>query len=98
MWLICVQISSCHEERLNGLTGCSEDPDHQADVSVPQQGHVSVPRLRPASILLGLDGGPDADTEDQQVEDDGGHQTRDVQSHVDAPAAAHICCVEFRPT
>lgn len=44
--------------------------------------------LQPDLIPLGLDGGPDANTKDQQVEDDGGQQSRDIQTHVETSAAA----------
>lgn len=44
----------------------------------------------PVFIPLGLDGGPDADAEHQQVEQEGGRQSRDVESHVGLPAAAAV--------
>lgn len=47
--------------------------------------------LRPVLISFGLHGGPDADPEDQQVEYDGGHQARDVESHVTGAAAQTQC-------
>lgn len=43
--------------------------------------------LQPDLIPLGPDGSPDANPEDEQVEDDGGHQPWDVQSHLQTSAA-----------
>lgn len=63
------------------LTGAGEDPHHQADPPVPQQDHVCVVGLHPALVPLGFNRGPDADPQNQQVEHEGGHQPRDVQSH-----------------
>lgn len=44
--------------------------------------------LHPYLISFGFDRSPDANTKDQQVEDDGGHQSWDVQSHVEVLAGA----------
>ncbi len=70
------------------LTGCCEDTHYEADLPVPQQGHVCMVCLSPVFIPFGFNGGPDADSEHQQVEYDGGYQSRDVESHADGPGAA----------
>lgn len=76
-----------HDPDLKKLTGCGEDAHDQADLSVPQQGHVCMLGPRPVLIPFGLEGGPDADPEHQQVEYDGGHQSWHVESHVPGAAA-----------
>ncbi|TNN50422.1 hypothetical protein EYF80_039348 [Liparis tanakae] len=58
-----------------------EDSHHQVDVPVAQQSHVRMVGLRPALVPFGFEGGPDADAEHQQVERDGGDETRHVESH-----------------
>lgn len=80
----CKTYRTCRQK----LTGCGEDANQQADLPVAQQGHVRRLRLRPVLVPSGLDGGPDADAEHQQVEQQGGQQTRDVESHVASEAAA----------
>lgn len=58
-----------------------EDADHKADAPVAQERHL---RLVPVALFgfpLGLDGGPDADPEDQQVEEDHDSHPGDVESH-----------------
>lgn len=45
-----------------------EDSDHKADAPVAQERHLRLVPVALFGFLLGLDGGPDADPEDQQVE------------------------------
>lgn len=55
-----------------------EDADHKADAPVAEKRHL---RLVPVALFgfpLGLDGGPDADPEDQQVEEDHNSHAGDV--------------------
>lgn len=68
------QLLACH----------GEDADDQVDAPVSQQSHL---RLIPVALLgfpFGLDGSPDADPEDQQVEEHHNGHSGDVESHDEA--------------
>lgn len=43
--------------------------------------------LHPDLIPLGLDGSPDANTKDEQVKDNCGQQSWDIESHIEALTA-----------
>lgn len=58
-----------------------EDADHKIDAPVAQKRHLRLVPVALFGLLLGLDGGPDADPEDQQVEEDHNSHSGDVQSH-----------------
>lgn len=58
-----------------------EDADHKVDAPVAQKRHLRLVPVALFGFLLGLDGGPDADPEDQQVEEDHNNHSGDVQSH-----------------
>lgn len=66
-----LQLPACH----------GEDADHQVDAPVAQQRHLRFIPLALLRFLLGLDGGPDADGEHQQVEEDHDGYAGDVESH-----------------
>ena len=65
------QILACH----------GEDADHQADAPVAQQSHLRLIPLALPGLPLGLDGGPDADAQHQQVEEHHDAHPGDVEGH-----------------
>lgn len=66
-----LQLPACH----------GEDADHQVDAPVAQQRHLRFIPMALLGFLLGLDGGPDADGEHQQVEEHHDGHAGDVESH-----------------
>lgn len=65
------QLLACH----------GEDAHHQVDAPVAQQRHLRFIPLALLGFLFGLDGSPDADPEDQQVEEHHDGHSGDVESH-----------------
>lgn len=64
------------------LLAChGEDADNQVDAPVAQQRHLRFIPLALLGFLLGLDGSPDADPEDQQVEEHHNGHAGDVERH-----------------
>lgn len=76
-----LQLPACH----------GEDADHQVDAPVAQQRHLRLVALALLGFLLGLDGGPDADAEHQQVEEDHDGHAGDVESHDGADVDEERC-------
>lgn len=76
-----LQLPACH----------GEDADHQVDAPVAQQRHLRFVALALLGFLLGLDGGPDADAEHQQVEEDHDGHAGDVESHDGADVDEERC-------
>lgn len=66
-----LQLLACH----------GEDADHQVDAPVAQQRHLCLIPLALLGFPFGLDGSPDADPEDQQVEENHDGHSGDVESH-----------------
>lgn len=61
-----------------------EDADHQVDAPVAQQSHLRLIPLALLGFLFGLEGSPDADPEDQQVEEHHDGHAGYVESHDEA--------------
>lgn len=70
-----------HSSAAATLACHGEDADHKVDAPVAQKRHLSLVPVALFGFLLGLDGGPDADPEDQQVEEDHNSHAGDVESH-----------------
>lgn len=66
------------------LTGHGEDPHHPADPSVAQQNHLHGSRQTLPLLPPGLEGRPDSSQQHQQVEEEHGEHSGDVDSHDEA--------------
>lgn len=70
-----------HSSAAARLACHGEDADHKVDAPVAQKRHLRLVPVALFGFFLGLDGCPDADPEDQQVEEDHDGHSGNVQSH-----------------
>lgn len=70
-----------HSSAAATLACHGEDADRKVDAPVAQKRHLRLVPVALFGFLLRLDGGPDADPEDQQVEEDHNSHPGDIQSH-----------------
>lgn len=78
-----------HSSAASTLACHGEDADHKVGAPVAQKRHLCLVPVALFGFLLGLDGGPDADPENQQVEEDPNSYSWKVRGH---DGAAVDCC------